>query len=121
VGGGGSGRQGEGKGEGGREGEEEREDAASFELAWQVYFDTTQGGFNTCRGSITAVFSPTRIHACAHFGGEFESLRMREFSLQFLDNQPENCRTGFIQESGFNTCRGCMDIEVNLIKSQCPN
>ena len=39
----------------------------------------------------------TRIHACVHFGGDFELkiLRMREFSSQFLDNQPENCCTVF--------------------------
>ena len=38
---------------------------------------------------------PTRIRACAHFGGDLELkiLRMRGFSSRFLDNQPENCCT----------------------------
>ena len=37
----------------------------------------------------------TRICACAHSDGEFELkiMRMRGFSSQFLDNQPENRRT----------------------------
>ena len=51
----------------------------------------------------TAVFRLVVPHA-RPFGGDFELeiLRMRGFSSRFLDNQPENCCTMFIQLSEFN-------------------